>query len=564
MPIAPADLAASAGALADYYEEASHGSPLPLLLCIPLPVACPDEDIETLVRAAGRFFPAGVAGIYDPSPDVRRIAAIRRAAPPGFLVFSGWPHRRVELAAAGADGCISMLASALPAESAEAWAGDARKAAWLAEVSRYLEKSARPVALLKAMMNEMDLPAGAPRRPGDAAPAAEIESAPRLRFRGGAPAAASRSGGQAPGTICLCPPGLYEKCLASDPPAGIERFIIHRAVEGGRQYNHHVQIFRHEDLFWACWSAGWVNEDSPGQAVFYATSPDGRAWSDPRPIAEEQPDGRLRWTAGGFFESGGLLMAIACVYSRARYVDGDAAPHQLWVDLETRIFRRDGSRWEPSDGAIPDLYPNERPRRLPDGRWIVPGVNSRAEVVAAISSAAAGSLDPRRIGIAKIAPRMEGFSAGGTKLTEPSWFRRGGAIGMLLRDDAGSRRLWLSESADGGRSWSAPAPTDFPDATSKFFAMELSDGRIALVSNPSPDAIRRRLLAISLSADGGRTFSVMRKLVYDPHVRPRFPGMHKVAGFDYPSALEHDGRLWIAYTPCKEDVEILSVPMDSL
>jgi hypothetical protein len=92
--------------------------------------------------------------------------------------------------------------------------------------------------------------------------------------------------------------------------------------------------------------------------------------------------------------------------------------------------------------------------------------------------------------------------------------------------------------------------------------MSLADGRVIMVGNPSPDALRRRLLALSVSADGGRTFTAMHKLLHDPNAKPRFAGMHKVCGFDYPNALEHAGRLWIAHTPCKEDVEILSVPVN--
>jgi hypothetical protein len=81
-----------------------------------------------------------------------------------------------------------------------------------------------------------------------------------------------------------------------------------------------------------------------------------------------------------------------------------------------------------------------------------------------------------------------------------------------------------------------------------------------LVSNPPPDDLKRRLLAVSVSDNVDAPFSGMRKLCYDPAIRPRYDGMHKVCGFDYPAVMERNGRLFIAYSVCKEDIEIASMP----
>ena len=547
---------ASTEAVEAHYTELAEKSPLPIILYHIASRTHFDWPVESVARVAARLFPGKVIGIKDVTTDPQRTAALRALVPPGFLIFSGSPHRRAEFAAAGADGCIDALSSALPAECAEAYAGNARKAAYVASVNDCLDRSSNYIALLKAMMNELDLPVGKPRRPHDRIPAAEVDAAPKLRFRGGVVPSGKPAHAPATKPLHLLGAGLYEKALAANPPPGLERILIHRAVEGGYQYNHHVQVLRHAGQFWATWSAGWVNEDSPGQVVMFATSPDGRTWSAPQTVMAPPLD-RLRWTAGGFFEQGGTLGMVAARCRRTRYVDGDVAPHQLWEDLTAVFFRWDGSRWTPWGDPIPNLYPNERPRRLPDGQWMIPGVNAHAEVVAAIGA----SPEARDWHLVTITARSAGYSAFGTKLTEPSWYICGGRIRMLLRDDAGSRRLWQVESADNGRTWSQPVPTDFSDATSKFFAMTCADGRVALVSNPAPDDLRRRFLALALSDDGGRTFTRMHKLLHDPGVTPRYPGMHKVRGFDYPAAIEHDGRLWVACTPCKEDVEILGIPL---
>jgi predicted neuraminidase len=94
-----------------------------------------------------------------------------------------------------------------------------------------------------------------------------------------------------------------------------------------------------------------------------------------------------------------------------------------------------------------------------------------------------------------------------------------------------------STSTDGGRSWSAPEPTDVPNNNSSIGVVTLSNGMVAMVCNPISAAqsesrraslydeleendarpesqegcqpiwgVERAPLTLCLSADGGRTF----------------------------------------------------------
>lgn len=99
-------------------------------------------------------------------------------------------------------------------------------------------------------------------------------------------------------------------------------------------------------------------------------------------------------------------------------------------------------------------------------------------------------------------------------------------------------RVHRSESRDGGRTWSAPAPTDLPNNNSSIAATRLASGAVAVICNPvsaedSPDrrtslydeiggdarpdadptggcvpvwGVPRAPVAVCLSDDGGRTF----------------------------------------------------------
>ena len=71
-----------------------------------------------------------------------------------------------------------------------------------------------------------------------------------------------------------------------------------------------------------------------------------------------------------------------------------------------------------------------------------------------------------------------------------------------MRDGAENPpRAWRSETADGGRSWSAPQLTDLPNPNSALAALRLDDGRLIAVANDTED--ERLRLSLLVSEDGG-------------------------------------------------------------
>ena len=451
---------------------------------------------------------------------------------------------------------VDDLANALAPEVVEAHHGDAAKTAYLEPLAAALARSPHRIGLLKAMMRKVGLPAGVPRPPRRAAPDAEVDALKPLLAVDGRLSAGSADEYGTPSTsgqvAHLLAPGLVEGCIASAPPP-LETVAVCPAERGGYQYACHASITYFEGRFFAAWSQGVINEDSPRQVVRYATSDDGTHWSDPQYITPPT-DGTARWTNGGFWLRDGELWTVPVCYSRARYVEGEAVPGNCWEDLDTFAFRWTGADWESLGVLVENLYANEAPRRLPDGCWLMPGVNRRHDAIAAI-----GPADGRGRWDAAVLSKRTRRDC----LTEPSWFlRTDGVVRMLLRDDAGSKRLFLADSADGGRTWTPPVPTDFTDAQAKFFLLRLADGRVAICCNPVPDRTGRRLLAVATGDD--EQFTTLRRLQYEPEAVPRLPGMHKDPGFSYPNAVEVDGRLHVIYARNKEDVDITAVRVDTL
>ncbi len=133
---------------------------------------------------------------------------------------------------------------------------------------------------------------------------------------------------------------------------------------------------------------------------------------------------------------------------------------------------------------------------------------------------------------------------------EPYWYvlPDGKNLVGLIRDNGRSGRLLRTFSTDNGRSWSPIVKTNFPDATSKFFALRTSRGHYVLVSNANPR--RRDPLTLAISSDG-LVYTRLFYLVGGRHV-------------DYPHLIEHDGHLLIAFSGAKQTMEVLKVSMDDL
>lgn len=121
--------------------------------------------------------------------------------------------------------------------------------------------------------------------------------------------------------------------------------------------------------------------------------------------------------------------------------------------------------------------------------------------------------------------------------------RRDGSLLMYLRTTHG---MSMSESFDGGFTWSAPVRTPFPSASARFFLRKLQSGNLLLVkySNPEEPEARSHLTAY-LSDDDGKNWKG-GLLLDERH------------GISYPDGFQADnGRIFIQYDYRRECGEIL-------
>ena len=318
-----------------------------------------------------------------------------------------------------------------------------------------------------------------------------------------------------------------------------EHGIVYPQQEDWKFQLHDYLLF-HEGKYWCIWSQGPA-EDRPTQHVRYATSADGIHWSAPQHVTPDPEEGYGYIARGLWLRDGEMLALVAHFKGQGAFgVD---------KDLQLQAYRWDAAagKWVFKGKLYDDAINNFAPTQLADGSWIMTRRDARMNVYMLIGGVKA--LDAwesfpvvKRLAIPKFSP------------DEPySWSLADGRINALFRDNGASNRLFQAFSTDQGRTWTLPRLTNFPNTASKFFALKLSTGPWALISNANPKAGRRELY-LSLS-DDGLIFTKMAKL--------EIP-FKRATTFQYPNAIEHDGNLLITFSALKMESQVLKVPLSAI
>jgi predicted neuraminidase len=107
---------------------------------------------------------------------------------------------------------------------------------------------------------------------------------------------------------------------------------------------------------------------------------------------------------------------------------------------------------------------------------------------------------------------------------------------LLLRDNTPQKKVFVSRTDDGGRSWSKPVATNLPNPDAGISGLRLPDGRLLLAYNDSTS--KRNNLALAISTDEGATWQRLAMLENDPN-----------KSFSYPYLIQSsDGLIHLAYS----------------
>ena len=119
----------------------------------------------------------------------------------------------------------------------------------------------------------------------------------------------------------------------------------------------------------------------------------------------------------------------------------------------------------------------------------------------------------------------------------------------------------VSDSADGGRTWTPLAASNLPMTASKPYAGQLSTGQAFLVCNVGPDC---HTLVLAVAEPGARSFCRVWRIRHGASPDLRLPGRAKSPQWSYPYAHEHDGRLYVVYSIGKEDCGLSIIPLHAI
>lgn len=279
----------------------------------------------------------------------------------------------------------------------------------------------------------------------------------------------------------------------------------------------------------AAWFGGSA-EGQPDVDIWGAACHDG-LWGEPRPLAAEA--GLPHWNPV-------LFTAGESIY--LFYKVGHNIPQ--W---QTRLMQSadHGASWSAPrplvSGDVGGRGPvRSRPIVLANGDWLAPasieGEHWHCFVDRSTDAGNTWQAGP-------IIPLTTPPTHKGT-IQPTLWQSQPGHVHMLMRST--ERRIYRSDSTDGGWTWCPAYPTDLPNNNSGIDIVRWPDGSLFLAYNPVAENWGKRTpLVLALSTDNGHTW---------PHV---FTLEDEPGEYSYPTVLAGpQGTLYVSYTWQRQSIVV--------
>jgi len=321
---------------------------------------------------------------------------------------------------------------------------------------------------------------------------------------------------------------------AAEPafPDGIEHVRVERSDSDRYQFLHDPAIEFHKGELFAAWYNCPEQEIIGESLIRCRRSKDGgKTWSTLEVIAEDTSRDGTYYVPAQLLSYGGVLHAFV----------GKMKGHDLITTCAVFVLDEASHRWQPR-GDIADLFlPNCQPLKMADGNWIMAGRAASRFGVKPYIPAVAISRGNDLMGRWQIVPLQAKELS--RECPETTVWVEGRELLAITRKVGAAPFVFASH--DYGRTWSAVKNHAFTASTSKLYAGHLSTGQRYLLFNQPKEGekgfLSRETLVIGVSRPG-ETALAKTWIVQNHSTSDRPPASH------YPSAIEHNGRLFVLYT----------------
>ncbi len=292
----------------------------------------------------------------------------------------------------------------------------------------------------------------------------------------------------------------------------------------------------------AAWFGG-DHEGAPGVSIWFSRRTEG-GWTRPvkaaeGSVAKDSAAERVPcWNPVLFWDGQELLLF---------YKEGKEIP--AWRTMLCRSADL-GRSWGPAVELVPGDAGGRGPVknkciRLADGAVLAPASLERG----AWDCFTDRSEDNGRTWKRSAPVPLDRSQIRGSGVIQPTlWQDDAGAAHMLMRSSESA--VYRSDSADGGRTWSAGCRTGLPNNNSGLDLVRMESGLLVLAFNPVAENWGPRTpIALSVSADNGESWSRPYVLEHEPCDRNEYQ-----AEFSYPAIVAKDRDVFLTYTRKRETI----------
>ena len=331
----------------------------------------------------------------------------------------------------------------------------------------------------------------------------------------------------------------------------------------GYNWLHGMACVWHKGLLYTFWGHNKGKENTPTEVAQGRHSADGgRTWSPVWMLAPHtETEGRSH---GVFLSHDGTLWAFL-----ARFGEKFSGLRtEAYVLTREPQGAKDGDlTWELRGTVVEGFWPCDEPIRMPNGNWIMAGMDipdGHKWAWPAVAISKGDDFTAWERVLLPVSEDQRDIWGESTVIVDEK------EMVVIIRAGYRHDRALASRSTDLGRTWSDVEWTNLPMACTKAYAGVLSTGQRYLIGTTVRDhGGQRHPLTIAVSKPGEKVFSTMFRIRDD--VLPEGPGEStEGARLSYPYAVEHEGHLYVVYSNCggrggnRNSGEMAVIPIQAL